>query len=88
MENKRFLLILGGIGVLLLIPAVPMQFSNEGNWKPFDFKTMGFLLLGTGLLCVVVLRAVKSLIARLIPCGGILLVLLVIWAELAVGILG
>lgn len=82
------IIILGGIGFLLLIPAVAMQFTNEVNWSAADFKVMGILLLGTGLLCELVLRAVKSLKARLIICGGILLALFLVCAELAVGIFG
>lgn len=65
-----------------------MQFSNEMNWSVFDFTIMGMLLLGSGLLCEIVLRQVKPIRNRIILCGLILLGLVVVWAELAVGIFG
>ncbi|MBS1928382.1 MAG: hypothetical protein IT254_02325 [Chitinophagaceae bacterium] len=88
MPNKRFLLILAAVPVLLLIPLIAMQFSNAVDWKIFDFASMGVLLLGAGLLCELVLRKVKSIKGRIILCGVVLFVFLLVWAELAVGILG
>jgi ABC-type proline/glycine betaine transport system permease subunit len=49
---------------------------------------MGILLLGTGLLCEFVMRKVKKREHRILICGAILVVLFIIWAELAVGIFG
>lgn len=88
MKNKRLLLILSAVAILLLIPLITMQFTNEVVWNSFDFIVMGILLLSTGLLCEFVLRKVKSLQGRIIICGAILFALFLIWAELAVGIFG
>lgn len=74
--------------ILLLIPLVSMQFTNEVDWTISDFIIMGTLLLGTGLLCELVMRKVKTAENRIIICGTILLGLFLIWAELAVGIFG
>jgi hypothetical protein len=74
--------------VLLLLPLIAMQFTGEVKWSFFDFVAAGVLLYGTGLLCEVVLRKVKKMEHRVIICGVILLALLLIWAELAVGIFG
>jgi hypothetical protein len=49
---------------------------------------IGVLLLGTGLMCELVLRKVKKIKYRIAICGAILVVLLLIWMELAVGIFG
>jgi hypothetical protein len=87
-QNKRLIGIVFTVGLLLLIPLIAMQFSNEVNWSPFDFAVMGTLLLGTGLLCELILRKVKNLKHRLIICAIILIVFFLIWAELAVGIFG
>lgn len=65
-----------------------MQFSNGVNWEIIDFAIMGVLLLIISLLCEFVLRKVKSTKGRIIFCGIVLLAFLLIWAELAVGILG
>ncbi len=65
-----------------------MQFTDEVNWTLFDFVVMGILLLGTGLMCELVLRRVKKIGHRIAICGALLLALLIIWAELAVGVFG
>jgi len=87
-QNKRLMLILAGVPSLLLIPLIAMQFSKEVDWKILDFIIMGVLLLGTGLLFELVLRKVKSTKGRILLCGAVLLVFLLIWVELAVGIFG
>tara|TARA_B110000240_G_C13233817_1_gene340135 strand:- start:39 stop:323 length:285 start_codon:yes stop_codon:yes gene_type:complete len=88
MKNKRLIAILLSVLILLLIPFVAMQFTNEVNWNIADFIIMGILLLLTGLLCELVLRRVKSLTNRIIICGIVLFTLFLFWAELAVGIFG
>ncbi|MBZ9631223.1 hypothetical protein LB465_10575 [Salegentibacter sp. LM13S] len=90
MEVKRnnFLIILLIVGMLLLIPLIAMQFSNEVVWTASDFIIMGILLLVTGLGINLVLRKVSSSKNRLIIGGIVLAVFFVIWAELAVGIFG
>lgn len=88
LQNKRLLLILVAIPSLLLVPLIAMQFTTTVNWKIFDFIIMGGLLLGTGLVCELVLRKVKSAKGRIILCGMVILVFVLIWAELAVGLFG
>jgi hypothetical protein len=65
-----------------------MQFSNEVNWSLMDFVLAGILLFGTSLVIELVLRKVKSTKHRLLISGIILLLLFLLWAELAVGIFG
>jgi hypothetical protein len=65
-----------------------MQFSNEVNWTIMDFLIAGVLLFGTGLTIEFVLRKVKTRKNRILICGIILLLLLLIWIELAVGLFG
>lgn len=88
MKNKRLIGIVITVTVLLLIPLIAMQFTNEVNWDVFDFIVAGTLLLGTGLLCEFVLRNVNKPASRIALCAVILLVLALIWIELAVGIFG
>lgn len=88
MKNTRLIIILSTVAILLLIPFVAMQFTNEVDWDIADFTIMGVLLLGTGLLCELVMRNVKSIQNRIIICGAVLFMFLLIWAELAVGIFG
>ncbi|WP_372770482.1 hypothetical protein [Lutibacter sp.] len=88
MKNKRLIIILTGIAFLLLIPFVAMQFTNEVNWTSSDFVIMGILLTGTGLLCEIIMRKVKTIKNRIIICGLILFVFFLVWIELAVGVFG
>ena len=86
--NQRLAGIVFVVAVLLLIPFLGMRFTNEVSWSQIDFITAGVLLLGTGLMCELVLRMVKKFEYRLVLCGLILLVLALIWIELAVGLFG
>ena len=88
MQNKRLIIIVLIVAILLLIPLIAMQFTNEVNWNLLDFIVAGVLLLGTGLLCEFVLRKVKKIRLRIVICVVLLIMLLLIWAELAVGIFG
>ena len=87
-QNKRLIGIVLTVALLLLIPFIAMQFTDEVKWSLPDFVAAGVLLLGTGLLCELVMRKVKKTGYRVLVCGVILLVLLLIWMELAVGIFG
>lgn len=86
MKNKNLLYIVLGILGILSIPLLAMQFSSEMNWGPEDFLVMGALLLGTGFTYELVVK--KFITAKYQVVAGILLLLALIWiwAELAVGI--
>ena len=86
MENKRLKFILLFITFLLFIPLIAMQFTNEVDWTLFDFVVAGILLFGTGLIFNLVVRKIKNIKYRIAICVALLIVLLLIWAELAVGI--
>ncbi len=88
MQNKRLFAILGTVAFILLIPFVAMQFTTEIQWSAFDFLLMGGLLLSTGLLCEVVLRTVQKTDYRIALCIVLVAALLLLWAELAVGVFG
>ena len=88
MQNKRHLIIMLLVAILLLIPLIAMQFTDEVNWTLFDSVVAGALLLGTGLMCELVIRKVDKIKYRIVICVALLFGLLLIWAELAVGIFG
>ena len=88
MQNKRLIGIVLAVAILLLIPLTAMQFTDEVKWNLRDFVVMGILLLGTGLMCELVLRTVKNFAYRVAICAAILVALFLVWAELAVGIFG
>lgn len=87
-QNIRLTGILITASVLLLIPLVAMQFTEEVAWTAFDFTVAGVLLFGTGLMCELVMRKVKSTKGRLALVTSILGLLFLVWAELAVGVFG
>jgi len=86
--NKRLALLLITGCILLSIPLIAMQFTEEVNWNLRDFAIMGVLLFGSGILIELILRKVKDLKFRFIIGGAVLLISFLIWAELAVGIFG
>ncbi len=88
MKNKRLIIILIVVAVILTIPLVAMQFTTEVNWSLFDFVVAGILLLGTSLVIELILRNVKLLNHRILLSVIVLFILFLVWAELAVGLFG
>ncbi len=87
-EKNRLQVIIFGAASLLLVPLVAMQFNSGVNWTFSDFIIAGILLVGTGLLCELVLRSFKKRAYRIIGISVALFICFLIWAELAVGIFG
>ena len=87
-QNKRLIGMMLASGLILLIPFIGMQFTDEVNWTLSDFVTMAVLLTGTAFLCELAIRKVKQKDHRIVLIALILLALILIWAELAVGIFG
>jgi len=88
MKNKRLIIIFVAIVILLMIPLIAMQFTDEVNWTGSDFIVMGILLSGAGLLIEIIMRKIKTANKRILVIGAILIIFLLIWAELGVGIFG
>jgi hypothetical protein len=86
-QNKRLIIIVFFVAILLLIPLIAMQCTDDVNWTLLDFIVAGVLLLATGLMCELVLRKVTSIRLRIAICAA-LLILLPINSEPAVGIFG
>ena len=74
--------------VILSFPLIAMQLTNEVNWTISDFLVMGILLFSTVFTIDFVLKKVKTLKSRLILIFAIVILLVLVWAELAVGIVG
>jgi len=88
MRTKRLLIILFIVGLLLLIPLIAMQFSTEVDWSLPDFLVAGVLLFTAGSVIELVIRKIKGKEYRIVLIVLVLGVLLLVWAELAVGIFG
>ena len=88
MHNKRHIIFLLISLFLLLIPLIAMQFSDEVNWTTTDFIIAGALLFGAGLISEIVMRKIKNIKYKMGLLGAILIIIILIWIELAVGIFG
>jgi len=88
MHNKRHIIILLISLFLLLIPLIAMQFSDEVNWTTTDFIIAGSLLFGAGLISEIVIRKIKNINYKMGLLSAILIIIILIWIELAVGIFG
>jgi hypothetical protein len=71
---------------LLLIPAVAMLFTPEVDWGPGDFAAAAILIGAAGLGVQSAVRLLRATFSRLMVIGCVLLTVLAVWAELAVGI--
>jgi len=86
--KQRVTIILSVIATILSTPLIAMQFTNEVKWTIADFIAAGLLLLITALAIEIVIRNVKTITLRNILFAVILLILFLVWAEMAVGIFG
>jgi hypothetical protein len=76
----------GGALVLLLMPALAMQFSDEVRWGPGDFAVFGVLLALACLALELIPRVTVGTRRRWLLRGAVVLAFLLVWAELAVGL--
>jgi len=74
--------------VLLLMPLVAMQFTNEVNWDIMDFLLGGFLLFCLGISLDTIIRKFPEPTYQIGLSIILLILFLLVWAELAVGIFG
>lgn len=73
------------VGSIVLVTLFGDLFIEGWNWGVFDFVAMGVLLFCTGLAITFAVRKITHPTYRLIAVTGIVLALLAIWTELAVG---
>lgn len=84
MTNRIFQI----VGLILLIPLITMQFTDEVNWSLFDFILMGAMLSVTGFSMEAIYKKVKNGNVSLILILTVVMIFLLVWAELAVGLFG
>lgn len=74
------------VALILCIPLIAMQFSDQVQWSISDFIVIGALLIGGGLVYEGALSHIKTKNQRILAGVFIGLLILYLWAELAVGI--
>lgn len=78
--------VLAGTGLLLLVPLVAMQFTDEVVWTLSDFVFAALMIAGTGTAYVLIASKVKTARQRIITGAVLGFIFLTVWAELAVGL--
>lgn len=87
-QNKNIFLVALAVGLILLVPLTASLISDEMAWTGFDFALAGTALFGTGLAFELITR--KGSTAEYRAAVGIALLgaLMLLWINLAVGIVG
>jgi hypothetical protein len=83
---RKITVVLIVTALILAIPLVSMQFTAEVAWDLFDFIVAGVLLSGTGFAYIGLTHKISSKTRRIGVGCALLLALLLVWVELAVGI--
>lgn len=87
-STKSMWRVAGFTAVILMVPLVAMQFTNEVNWSPFDFIVAGILLFSAGLVYEYIGHKLPNNERRILLRFALLIIFLLVWAELAVGLFG
>jgi hypothetical protein len=74
--------------LILLLPLIAMQFTDDVNWDAFDFAFMGALLGGVGLGFELAVRKSGNPAYRAAAGIALAAVFLLVWVNGAVGIIG
>ena len=82
----RKLILLVSLFLLLLIPFVGMQYSNEVKWSLNDFIIIGVILLSFGIIINKIIFNIGALNKRVILISTLIILFFLLWAELAVGL--
>ena len=75
-------------GILLMIPLIAMQFTDEIAWTLSDFIFAGGILFGTGVIYKLVTRKTGDTIYKIAIGFALLAGIFLIWINVAVGIIG
>jgi hypothetical protein len=88
MRTQNLLRIALVTACVLLVPLVAMQFTDEVAWGAADFVAAGTLLFGVGLAYELLVRRTSDARRRIAAGAAVVGTFLLIWVELAVGLLG
>lgn len=87
--KKKNIFIIGIVtAVILSIPLIAMQFTEEVRWGLMDFVIMGTLLFGTGLAYEFISSRSSNSAYKAAVGIAVIAGLLLVWISLAVGIIG
>lgn len=75
-------------GLLLLIPLAAKLLTDEMNWSLFDFAVMGILIFSTVFIYKLITLKKDNLVYKYAAALALISCFLLLWVNLAVGILG
>jgi len=75
------------LGVLLLLPAIAMLFTDEVRWTGADFIAAAAIFAVVGCAIELIVRFIDQAVLQITLVCGVILAALAIWADGAVGIL-
>lgn len=84
--RDTFLRIALATGLLLLVPLLAMQVTEQVDWSAGDFVAMGILSFTGGSALALVARKATRRRHRMIIGGLVVAAVVYAWAELAVGV--
>jgi hypothetical protein len=84
--KKRILIKLSIIILLLLIPLISMQFTDEVNWGKLDFSVAAILFIVLFSVHELFEMRIKSDSKKRLAILFSIIIFIIVWAELAVGI--
>lgn len=87
MTNRLKALLIGS-GGLLVVPFIASQFSDEVNWSGFDYLVMAILFGTTSVALDFILTKAKNKQSRWAWGIAVVLALVIVWVEIAVGVFG
>lgn len=76
------------VGAILMIPLVAMQFTTDVDWSVGDFIAMGILLYGSAFMYELIAMQGGGIEYRVAVALAVLTGFLLVWVNLAVGIIG
>jgi|SRR5688572_21086457 len=74
--------------LILMIPLVAMQFTDEVKWGLADFIIMGALIFSTGMGFILITRSSPNIAYKIAAALTFATAFLMVWANLAVGLIG
>ena len=86
--RKRIAGYIALICLVLVIPVIAMVYTAEVKWGLMDFLVAAFLVSATCIGAEILVRKVKNKGWRIALVGLVIAVLIITWAELAVGLFG
>jgi len=84
--KKRILIKLSIIILLLMIPLISMQFTDEVNWGKLDFSVAAILFIVLFSVHELFEMRIKSDSKKRLAILFSIIIFIIVWAELAVGI--